>query len=1053
MERMRYLCRLGFLKSYSIGNLLYLPFIKSQSCLLSSHSKSSNLHPSKNGHNKGQTESETKSIGSLFSEIAEILGAETVTDGRYPDVFSESKGTQLSFSEVSAECTSCTQGVRRIAEENTREQVNLSVLEDTQARSSGGNDVSPMVEEITNILRAETGGGLMEERLEKSGLVLDSEVVEKVLKRCFKVPQLALRFFSWVKFRNGSCYTTRTYNTMLYIAGESKDFGLVEKLIGEMEEKGCEKDIKTWTILISHYGKAKLIAKALLILEKMRESGCEPDAAAYMILIRSLCNAQKADIALEFYKEMVQMEMQLDMGLYKLLLTCLAGCGDIAGFQSVADDMIKGSQIPERDVFSCMLKSFCIAGRIREALELIHDLNDKNLTLEPDDFETLVKGLCKADRITDALEIVDIMKKRKVLDAETQGIIISGYLRRNDIPRAFDLLQTMTESGYVPTVSTYTELMQHLFRLNEYQKGCKLYAEMLERGVEPDSVAITAMVAGHVRQNRISEAWKVFNSMQERGLRPTWKSYSVFIKELCKISRTDEIIKVLNEMQASEIVVGDEIFNWIISYLEKKGETEMVQKVMQMQRTCKLYPKEHEASGNNVPKRLAHNLDLNSNQLESRRMNFHLVEHIPKTNNEQDLQEICRVLSTSTGWCLIEEALERCTVQFTPQLVVKILRNCSLHVHAALRFFSWVGKSDGYSHTTETYNMGIKILGGGKNFKDMKNLFFEMRRKGHPITPDTWTIMIMQYGRAGLTEIALRNFAEMKADNCKPNGSTYKYLIICLCGRKGRKEDEAIKLFQEMIRAGYVPDKELVETYLKCLCQAGKLLDGRLCIEALRKLGFTIPLSYSLYIRALCRAGRLEEAVALVDEVGTERVKLDQYIFGSLVHGLLRRGRLKEALEKVDSMKEVGVHPTVHVYTSLIVHFFKEKQMEKALETFQKMKEEGCKPTIVTYSALIRGHMDMGNIVDAWNVFRLIQREGPFPDFKTYSMFISSLCKVGKSEEALQLLSEMLDSGIVPSTINFRTVMFGLNTEGKHSLAGTVLQKKLALKSKRMLLA
>ncbi|KAJ9685257.1 hypothetical protein PVL29_017331 [Vitis rotundifolia] len=154
--------------------------------------------------------------------------------------------------------------------------------------------------------------------------------------------------------------------------------------------------------LIVHYGKAKLIGKALLIIEKMWKSSCELDVAAYMILIRSLYNAQKTDIGLEFYKEMVHKEMRLDMSLYELLLTCLAGCGDIAGVQLVADDMIRRSQILERNVFSCMLKSFCIVERIREALELICDLNYKKLTLEPNDFETLVKGLCRVDKITDA---------------------------------------------------------------------------------------------------------------------------------------------------------------------------------------------------------------------------------------------------------------------------------------------------------------------------------------------------------------------------------------------------------------------------------------------------------------------------------------------------------------------------------------------------------------------------------------------------------------------------------------------------------------------------
>ncbi|PRQ41822.1 hypothetical protein RchiOBHm_Chr3g0450911 [Rosa chinensis] len=42
---------------------------------------------------------------------------------------------------------------------------------------------------------------------------------------------------------------------------------------------------------------------------------------------------------------------------------------------------------------------------------------------------------------------------------------------------------SMKESGYLPTASTYTKLMQQLFNVNEYQKGCDLYDVILETGV------------------------------------------------------------------------------------------------------------------------------------------------------------------------------------------------------------------------------------------------------------------------------------------------------------------------------------------------------------------------------------------------------------------------------------------------------------------------------------------------------------------------------------------------------------------------------------------
>ncbi|CAL1370722.1 unnamed protein product [Linum trigynum] len=130
--------------------------------------------------------------------------------------------------------------------------------------------------------------------------------------------------------------------------------------------------------------------------------------------------------------------------------------------------------------------------------------------------------------------------------------------------------------------------------------------------------------------------------------------------------------------------------------------------------------------------------------------------------------------------------------------------------------------------------------------------------------------------------------------------------------------------------------------------------------------------------RALCGAGRLEEAISVVDEGWGDhnKLKLDRSTYASLAHGLLRTGKTEEAFAKLKYMKKVSIHPTAHVYTSLIVHFFKEEQREKAEETLEAMQREGCKPTIVTYSAMILGYMKLGRTCKAWTVFRRLRKEG-----------------------------------------------------------------------------
>ncbi|KAL6549146.1 hypothetical protein OROHE_008991 [Orobanche hederae] len=1046
---MRYLSLGGLLNSNSSHNSLNSHYLAARVVhlvflsILSSKSLQNSRKADKNPSLSNPKELQVS--GPLFSEILGILGTENVkVDADTPCGFLMSKETQLKgITGIVDSSASQLQGVCGNAEEKL-DHIKMVSLMSSENNGNGTDeievkDVRPIVSKVTEIVRSESSVFRMEERLENAGFDYNEEVVENVLKNCFKVPHLAFRFFNWVKLVKGFRHTTGTFNMMLNVAGEGK-LAVVEELAAEMEKNNnCEKNVKTWTILMAHYGKAKLIGKSLLVFDEMKRAGVEPDSVVYKTMLRALCNAGKAELALEFYKDVVHKEVNLDVGSYKKLLKCLALSGNISAVHLVGENMIRLSEIPENHVYGLMLKYLCISGRIRESLELIRELKNKNIVLDTRIFETLVKGLCSKGRIRDAMEILEIMKRKNIFNEHIYKILISTYLRENEVSAAFDLFQEAKRHGNI-SVSTYTNLMQHLFLNNEFHTGLELYNEMIELGIQLDSVAITAIASGYIRQNRTSEAWKVFQSMEERGIKPTSKSYAVLIKELSKVSGTDEIIKVLTEMQVRKVNIRDDIFKQVVAYFEKQGKMDKLNAAMQISRGLTLYPRGRDIVEQNA---------VQCSQPEMLEKSEHKQIAQERLDDHPDIKDVHRILSSSADWCFIEEELEDLHFHFTPDLVVEILRNCGPNIGTALKFFSWVGKQSGYSHNQQSYSIAIKIAGQGKNFKEMRNLFYEMSRRCCSLTSDTWTIMIMQYGRTGLTDIALNNFREMKLSGCKPTKSTYSSLITSLCGKKGRKVDRAIQIYQEMVQLGFAPDRELVETYIGCLCEVNKLSDAKNCIESLHKFGFSIPLSYSLYFRALCRAGKLEDALSLMDGIGSERNILDQYTYGSLIHCLLRKGLLEEALAKMKYMEKLGTHPTVHVYTSLMIHFLKEKETNRALETLEEMKKRGCQPTIVTYSALICGYVRLGKVSDAWNVFHRLKKNGPSPDFKTYSMFIDCLCKIGKSEEAFKLISEMLQDGIIPSTINFRNIIYGLNREGKPNLARVVLEKKLDLKRRR----
>jgi pentatricopeptide repeat protein len=470
-----------------------------------------------------------------------------------------------------------------------------------------------------------------------------------------------------------------------------------------------------------------------------------------------------------------------------------------------------------------------------------------------------------------------------------------------------------------------------------------------------------------------------------------------------------------------------------------------VDNVDKFQRLCKPNPAEELA----VQQIIDHRSDQNEKVSSCSLPNDKHPKEKEQVCNDEDAEEIRQILSSSDDWGSIQLALEMRSVHFGPSLVEAILKRCKRNSRAALQFFSWVQRLSYYMPTTGTYNTAMKLAGSAKDFKHMWYLYKEMLRSGCSPTVDTWNVMVCQYGNADLSEKALQTFYAMKQDGFLPDKSTYNHLIMYLTDSKGRKVDDAVKIFQEMCHAGHTIDKSVLFMYLSALCECRKIADARRSVARLCGQGFSAQVAYSIFLRSLCRADQLEEALLLFDDIEKHGCSRDQYIYGTLIHAFLRRNQFEDAVAKLTEMKNVGIPQNTYIYTSFIVYYFQKRDASEALNVLKEMKKNGCEPTVVTYSALIRGHMTMGMVSEAWGVFHQMKHKGPAPDFETYSMFMACLCKSGRSEDGLQLIHDMLDCGFIPSTKNFTTVVHGLNMEGKHELAQSALRSKWDLQRQR----
>lgn len=1038
---------------------------------------------------------------SLFQEISELVASVANVEALGPR-----RNGGKPYDDLGAAAVGCTEGARGIASERAAlastsiagsisDRVVLGDRADDGSRQSCGtvtnaaeafcqeagdtgmavdsdvDNISAMVDRITAVLRSEAPGPSVERKLEGLGANYTPNLVNMVLKRCFKVRQLGFWFFHWAKRLPDFHHTTETYNTMLYIVGEARSFGIMEELVGEMDREMCPKDIKTWTILLSSYGKARQIGKMLSTFEALRKSeSILIDSKVYRTVLHALCNADKPELALEFYKDMPS-NVEVGTDILRLLMCCLATSDNTAeGVYLIRDDMIEGMKHPEEYCYTEALRSFCIAGKLGEAWKVFQKMNDKSMA-NSSALENLLRGLCRAGRMDEALQVTEYMKRTSGLNSTTFSFLINGYLRKGEHIKAVDLLREMREYGCVPLASSYTQVMQHLFAIDQCEEACGLFEEMLKNSVEPDIVTFTALICGHVRSGHISKAWDVFRNINKNGQKPTLKAYTMFMRELCKVSRHLEAVALLKEMLEYDFRPSETTFCWLISALRDKSYLEEASYVERMRASFNLRnPRDglqfEQLDGidnvdkfrkmrksNPQEKELALEFTSSPSDQNGKVSSFTLSDDTHQKEQQDysdgDVEEICRILSSSDDWGSTQQALEMRSVHFSPNLVDAILQRCKRNSRAALQFFSWVGRRPYYMPTTKTYNTAMKLAGSAKDFKHMWYLYKEMLRTGCSPTVDTWNVMVCQYGNAGLSEKALKTFCDMKKCGFLPDKTTYNHLIMYLTHSKGRKIDVAITIFEEMCHAGHIPDNRILFMYLLALCECRKIADATSSVVSLCEQGFSVQAGYSIFLRSLCRADRMEEALHLFDCIEEHGCSRDQYMYGSLIHVLLRRDKFEDAVAKLTEMKNEGILQSAQIYTSFIVYYFQKRDVVKALDVLREMKENGCEPTVVTCSALIRGYMAMGMVSEAWDVFQQMKLKGPAPDFETYSMFMSCLCKAGRSEDGLHLIHDMSDCGFIPSTVNFMTVVHGLNVEGKHELAESVLRSKWLLRKQR----
>ena len=239
--------------------------------------------------------------------------------------------------------------------------------------------------------------------------------------------------------------------------------------------------------------------------------------------------------------------------------------------------------------------------------------------------------------------------------------------------------------------------------------------------------------------------------------------------------------------------------------------------------------------------------------------------------------------------------------------------------------------------------------------------------------------LLKGYFMRGMAKEAMECYAEAVAEGSKIRMSAVSFNSVLDALSKNGKFDEAMSLFDRMLAEHNPP----------------------------RRLSVNLG-SYNVMVDGFCGEGRFKDAIEVFRKMGETRCRPDTLSYNNLIEQLCNNGMLADAEELYGEMANKGVNPDEFTYVLLMDTCFKESRTEDAAGYFRKMVETGLRPNLAVYNRLVDGLVKVDKIDEAKSFYDLMVKKLKM-DEASYKFMMNTLFEVGKHDEVLKMIGDMLD--------------------------------------------
>lgn len=226
----------------------------------------------------------------------------------------------------------------------------------------------------------------------------------------------------------------------------------------------------------------------------------------------------------------------------------------------------------------------------------------------------------------------------------------------------------------------------------------------------------------------------------------------------------------------------------------------------------------------------------------------------------------------------------------------------------------------------------------------------------------------------------------------------------------------AKRVFNSMIHDGIPPALSTYNILIWGFCLSMKMETAKRFFSEMKERGISQDIvTYNTLLNGWVRAKNMDEAQKVFDDIVAAGLVPNSVTYNLMIKGHMSCGNVDDGIRLFGDMKAKELTTTERTYAALMPGLCDDvNRTSSALKIIKEMAEIRMTPKDKSiFLRLITTMCRAGDLDGALDVHRSMDRFWVPLDSKHYSILIESLCNGGKFEQAMEMLDELLEKGIL----------------------------------------